>query len=119
MGDSTMQVLEMYRQAGLDLSGDFLEVPDHIAAELEFLSFLVSKELEIFHRGDREEAFRYLEMQREFLDQYLRPWVDPFADKIRAAAGHDFYRLLASCLSTFVMKTPVPETLPDPAGTQT
>jgi putative dimethyl sulfoxide reductase chaperone len=40
MGASTAAVMGLYRMAGFDLSGDFHEAPDHIAAELEFVYVL-------------------------------------------------------------------------------
>ncbi|OGP34382.1 MAG: hypothetical protein A2X88_03785 [Deltaproteobacteria bacterium GWC2_65_14] len=117
MGDSTMEVLRMYQRAGLDLSSDFLDAPDHIAAELEFMYFLIARELQALRTGDREKAFGYLEMQREFHEKYLRPWIEPFVDRIRTASEHEFYTLLAMSLSTFIAKTPVPGTLPERADT--
>ncbi len=112
MGDSTMEVLKMYQRAGLALSGDFKDAPDHIAAELEFMYFLIAKEIQALRQGDRIDAFGYLKMQQEFHDKYLRPWMEPFVERIRAASEHEFYALLAESLSTFIIKTPVPRTLP-------
>jgi len=113
MGDSTMEVLKMYQRAGLVLSHDFLDAPDHIAAELEFMYFLIARELQALRMGNREEALGYLEMQQEFHDKYLRPWVKPFSERIRTNSEHEFYKLLAGSLSTFIMQTPVPGTLPE------
>lgn len=118
MGDSTMGVLEMYQRAGLVLSSDFRDAPDHIAAELEFMYFLVAKELQALRKGDRNEAFGYLKMQQEFYDKYLYPWIEPFGERIRTASEHEFYTLLADSLSTFIMKTPVPGTLPEKFDTE-
>lgn len=117
MGDSTMDVLKMYQRAGLGLSGDFLDAPDHIAAELEFMYFLVAKEIQALRSGDREEAAAYLKMQQEFHRRYLRPWIEPFTDRIESTSEHEFYTHLARCLSTFTAKSPVPDAIPDPGGT--
>jgi TorA maturation chaperone TorD len=118
MGDSTMEVLTMYRRAGLALSGDFKDAPDHIAAELEFMYFLIAKEIQALRQGDRIDAFGYLKMQQEFQDKYLRPWMEPFGERIRTASEHEFYTLLAESLSTFIMNTPVPRTLPEKVGAE-
>ncbi len=117
MGESTMGVLEMYQRAGLALSGDFQDAPDHIAAELEFMYFLIAKELQALRKGDRNEAIGYLKMQQEFHDKYLRPWIEPFGERIGTASEHGFYTLLADGLSTFIRKTPVPGTLPENVDT--
>jgi TorA maturation chaperone TorD len=118
MGDTTMEVLDMYRRAGLALSGDFKDAPDHIAAELEFMYFLIAKELQALRKGNRVDAFGYLKMQHEFHDKYLRPWMEPFVEMIRTGSEHEFYRLLAKSLSTFIMKTPVPQALPEKTGAE-
>jgi TorA maturation chaperone TorD len=118
MGDSTMGVLEMYQKAGLNLSNDFQDAPDHIAAELEFMYFLIAKELQALRKGDRNEAFGYLKMQKEFHDKFLRPWIEPLCERIETASEHEFYTLLAMSLSTFIAKTPVPGTLPEKFDTE-
>jgi len=46
MGDSTARVAAFYHAQGLQLTDDFPELPDHIAVELEFLSYLAFKERE-------------------------------------------------------------------------
>lgn len=119
MGETTMEVLKMYQRAGLAPSGDFNDAPDHIAAELEFMYFLVAKELQALLKGDCNDALGYLDLQREFHGKYLRSWVEPFAERIRAASGNGFYSLLADSLSTFIVKTPVPNTIPVKAGAET
>lgn len=118
MGDTTMEVLKMYQMAGLALSGDFKDAPDHIAAELEFMYFLIAKELQALRKDHRVDAIGYLKTQQEFHDKYLRPWTEPFCERIRTASGHEFYTLLAESLSTFILKTPVPRTLPDKVGSE-
>jgi TorA maturation chaperone TorD len=118
MGDSTMEVLKMYQRAGLALNTDFQDAPDHITAELEFMYFLIAKELQALRKGDRKEASGYLNMQQEFHDNYLRPWIEPFGERIETASEHEFYTLLAQSLSTFITKTPVPGTLPEKFGTE-
>ena len=46
MQDSTMAVLQLYEEAGFEIDEDFRELPDHIAAELEFLYLLLFREAE-------------------------------------------------------------------------
>ena len=40
MGDSALHLLEVYHRCGLEASEEFKGCPDHIAMELEFLSYL-------------------------------------------------------------------------------
>ena len=41
MQDSTMAVEQLYQEGGFEIDEDFRELPDHIAAELEFLYLLI------------------------------------------------------------------------------
>jgi len=118
MGESTMEVLKMYQRAGVNLSKDFQDAPDHIAAELEFMYFLIAKGLRALRKGDETEALASLKWQQEFHDKFLLPWIAPFSERIRTASEHEFYTLLADSLSTFIMKTPVPGTLPGKLDTE-
>ena len=52
MGEPVSQVLAAYREAGLAMHKDYDALPDHFAAELEFLSYLIQQELEAVQAGD-------------------------------------------------------------------
>ncbi|KUO58297.1 MAG: hypothetical protein APF84_05550 [Gracilibacter sp. BRH_c7a] len=75
MGDSTMDALNIYRQAGLNPDPDFKEPPDHITTELEFLYYVTAKYLE-------SEDSQWLELRHEFVDKHLNRWLKPFVDKV-------------------------------------
>ncbi len=64
MGNSTLDAHDRYREVGLDISGDLKEVPDHIAIELEFMYYLVLKEIEAIGNSDFESALDYLNKQK-------------------------------------------------------
>lgn len=44
MQDTTMAVVALYEEGGFDIAEDFRELPDHVAAELEFLYLLLFRE---------------------------------------------------------------------------
>ena len=46
MGESTVDASNRYRDSGLTTSESFRDPPDHIAAELEFMYFLVYSEID-------------------------------------------------------------------------
>jgi TorA maturation chaperone TorD len=102
MGNSTLYLLETYRNAGVDLSDNFRDAPDHIAAELEFMYFLVFKEVEALENSDIERTFGFLEKQRAFLREHLGAWVFDFAESIEEKAEDDFYKNLARATKAFV-----------------
>ncbi len=88
MGESTIKVLEAYRDAGLTLSNEFKQPPDHIITELEFMYYLIAKYLET-------EDNQWLTMKDEFHDRYLKPWVRDFADRIANNSHSPFYKGLS------------------------
>lgn len=112
MGDTTMEVIGMYQKAGLSMSDDFKELPDHIAVELEFMSYLIFKEIEALKQSDFERAKGFIDKQEIFLNTFLRRWVPPFCEKIKEGTGNKFYLALADCVSTFIMNSVVPWELP-------
>jgi TorA maturation chaperone TorD len=102
MGDSTLAVAELYREGGFELSEAFHELPDHIAAELEFLYLLIFRENRARRDGDAETLQATVALKRRFLDEHLGRWVGPFAAAARAGAETDFYRALADLTDAFV-----------------
>ena len=99
MGDSTMQALELYREGGFDVADDFLEMPDHISVELEFLYLLSFR---IGQESDDEERSRLVALKHRFLEKHLARWVGKFSAAIRNGSETDFYRLLADLTESFV-----------------
>jgi len=113
MGDSTMAAIDFYRSRGLVMDTDFKELPDHVAVELEFMYYLVFKEIEAIEVNNMPAAVAALESQEIFMNNFLRPWADKFAHKMAEGAETGFYRALAGCFSAFVYKTDSHEDLPE------
>jgi len=76
-----MQVVGLYREAGFEVDDGFLDLPDHIAVELEFLYRLVYE-----HRTP--------DVRKRFLAQHLGRWAKPFAKAVDSSAQTAFYRQL-------------------------
>lgn len=102
MGASTQDAAHLYRQAGLDLSAASKEVPDHIAIELEFMYYLIYRQMEALEINDREAAHGWLARQSDFMDRHLGRWIDPFAEAIVQNTPSVFYRSLAEATAAFV-----------------
>ncbi len=102
MGNSTMDVINRYRQSGLAVAEDFKDAPDHIAAELEFMHFLIYKEIEATNEGDDRGVYTNLISQQSFLTDHLGAWVSEFVGKVMENANTTFYQNLARATETFI-----------------
>ena len=102
MGDSTIDAERRYREAGLDIAKSLNDAPDHIAVELEFLYYLIYKEVEAMRHEQPEDAHEWLQKQHAFLTLHIGAWVSSFAEAVEHGAKTDFYRQLANATQTFV-----------------
>lgn len=102
MGESTMNVLKQYRAAGLDIARDFPNPPDHIAAELEFMSFLIFMETGAISNSDEKMMQNALDRQKAFIAGHLGTWVHEFTEKIESNAETYFYQSLAKTTRRFI-----------------
>ena len=109
MQDSTMAVLELYHEGGFDMDEEFRELPDHVAAELEFLYLLIHKENEALTASDADAAAAVAELKRRFLEKHVGKWISPFAGAVRAGAQSPFYRELADLTKRFVTMQTIAE----------
>jgi len=102
MGDSTLDALQRYREAGVSIAGDFKDAPDHIAVELEFMSFLIFKSIEASGNSDPGQTAGFFETQKSFVEDHLGAWVFKFADAVVKNAATAFYRNLARATAAFL-----------------
>src|SRR6266545_2906491 len=101
-----------YRAFGLEPSRDLPERHDHIALELEFMGFLIAKELRAADDAEKVAACR--EAQKSFFKDHVAWWVPAFAlalrrraDRIKGVAEialppRSFYGAVAHALASFV-----------------
>jgi TorA maturation chaperone TorD len=102
MGDSTIAVLALYEEGGFEMDEEFLELPDHIAAELEFLYLLIYRENEGRRNGEPETLKAATRLKKRFLEEQLGLWIGPFTAAVKAGAQSGFYRQLAELTDRFV-----------------
>jgi TorA maturation chaperone TorD len=96
MGDSTMAVEAAYREAGFDPPVPEAGPPDHLGAELRFLSLACYREMEAWQAGDSAAAAAWIERERRFLDEHLLAWVPGHCERLAQAAETPFYRAIVS-----------------------
>ena len=102
MRDSTMAVAALYAEGGFEVAGEFRDLPDHVAAELEFLYLLWFQIAQARMNGDAAALAAADALRRRFLEQHLGAWIGPFSTAVKAGAQTDFYRSLAALTERFV-----------------
>jgi TorA maturation chaperone TorD len=108
MGEPAEAALVAYRQAGLALAEDYHDLPDHIAAELEFLAWLGEQALAAQEAGDEELAQAHAAQHQVFLSEQVRPWLPAFCQRVEQAARLPFYRELARLVEPLLAAVPPP-----------
>lgn len=99
--ESTFEVARLYRDAGLVLNDDFALPPDHIAVELEFLSFLYFKEIDGL-KQNKEDAVEYAcELRQMLLDGHLKPFAKNIADRLEQHAKCALYKAAAQLMRSY------------------
>ena len=96
-----MGALALYREGGFVIAEAFTEVPDHVAAELEFLYLLNSRLGDpLVETGERD---RLTALERRFLHEHLGRWITPFTEAMGKGAGTDFYGKLSALTRGFIL----------------
>ncbi|HQR70062.1 MAG TPA: molecular chaperone TorD family protein [Burkholderiaceae bacterium] len=91
-----------YGEGGFEISDDFRDLPDHIAAELEYLYTLIFNEARADASKDAVGKFKTAELRLRFVAAHLGRWVGPFSAAVKAAAETSYYRSLATLTERFV-----------------
>jgi TorA maturation chaperone TorD len=97
-----LAVLDLYSEGGFDIDDSFMELPDHMAVELEFLYLLNYKCNDATSSGKSDEATAIESLERRFLNDHLGAWITLFAATVTANAETSFYRELAGLTERFV-----------------
>lgn len=102
MGPSAQDVIRWYHQAGVEVSDEIKELPDHVGLELGFMAHLCEKEHDarLDHNEDLVERIR--ETQRGFLENHLTCWIPLLVGKIEEKTRSPFYIALAHLTRAFV-----------------
>ena len=89
MQEAAVEVQHIYRTTGLTINASDI-MPDHIGAELNFLSILFLRmNTEVVGKND------YIKIAEKFLNEHLMKWVPQFTRNMEEAADVLFYKALA------------------------
>ena len=103
MGPSTLEVADLYREAGFGMGVDQSDPPDHIAAELEFACVLAQETARLLESGKHPIKDGIGALERRFVGNYLLPWVPSLCDDIAAHSDSEYFRSLAVVLKSFLV----------------
>ncbi|OIJ18119.1 hypothetical protein BKP45_11015 [Anaerobacillus alkalidiazotrophicus] len=95
-GESTTYAEQMYQEAGIVMSKDFKDVPDHIKVELEFIYYL-------YFQYVQTNELSYLNLLTKFIHTHLSRWILPFKEQINKRGNLDFYKKLVDLTAKVVM----------------
>ena len=104
-GNETIKVKKFYEKLNLKVLEDAeINIPDHIAVELEVMQHLCGKELECRNDGDpSSELKKYLGLEREFISEHLIQWIPGFCDAVIKSSSIKFYKSIAELTKKFVI----------------
>jgi putative dimethyl sulfoxide reductase chaperone len=95
-------VVDSYRAGGYGVDEGFRDLPDHIAAELEFLYTLIFREARAAASGNDAERAEAIDLRRRFVERHLGRWIGPFAAALRGSGETALYRTLGDLTERFV-----------------
>ncbi len=104
MQDSTVALVDLYAEGGFDVDAGFQDLPDHVAAELEFL-YLLNHRL---HRAGgvapdaATEQAHVASLRQRFVDEHLGHWMGAFAQAVHDGAETAFYRELGALTQAYL-----------------
>lgn len=88
-GKATGEVQKFFQSVGLMIDEEIDLIPDHLSAELLFMSYLIDNGL--------------IEHQKSFLQKHLLRWVPEFCAQVQRHAHTSFYRNIAALLSELIV----------------
>lgn len=102
MQQAALDVQALYAQAGFELDAGFHELPDHVAAELEFLYLLIWRRNAAVAAGDAAALAQADALRLRLLEEHLGRWLGPFLLAMHDGAQSAFYETLAELTERFV-----------------
>lgn len=90
------ELARYYEYFGYQLEEAFQWQPDHVALQLEFVSFLIESQ---WSQSDAEREQSYLLAQRDFSERHLLSWLPELCHITRESLPEHLYRImLETCL---------------------
>ncbi len=103
-GADTVAVKKFIEATGLTYQPEFGGMPDHIAAELEFVQKIEERLATARTGGDSELVANLEQIKGRFLSEHLLVWGPEFMDKVMKKAKLSFYREMAALAKGFLLQ---------------
>lgn len=102
MGPARQSVYKIMLKEGV-LPDASLHVPeDHLSFECEFMAHMADKSVDALRLGDKEEAKRCVDVQKNFRREHLANWIDALYAAIDGSCRTRFYRGVAMVTKAFI-----------------
>lgn len=102
MQDEWEEMLYLYAELGLQRAATTMEPEDHLALELECMSYLCQRATEALQGGEDAALPDIIGRQIGLLDEHLLRWVPAFVKKVHKLASTDFYRAVATITEEYL-----------------
>ncbi len=91
-----------YRAFGVKVSKSAKERTDHISIELEFMSFLLQKELYAFSENNNEHIVVCQDAMRKFFNEHLGQWGFEFCKRLIKFSNNELYKTTGNLFQAFL-----------------
>lgn len=88
-GKAAEEVQTFYITTGIVMDEEINLMPDHISAEMLFMSYLIENGI--------------LELQKKFLEEHLVKWIPEYCNELQRHASTFFYKEIANILKEFIL----------------
>jgi TorA maturation chaperone TorD len=88
-GKTAEEVQAFYISAGIVMDEEINLIPDHISAEMLFMSYLIENGIS--------------ELQKRFLEEHLAKWIPEYCNELQKYASTVFYKEIANILKEFIL----------------
>ena len=103
-GPAEREVRATYLSNGFAMPETFVDFPDHVAIELDFLAAMADKEARLWEEGDEEGAMAVIASEDAFRERHLEAWFPKLKADIESGSQTDFYPAIAALVSGLVLE---------------
>ncbi len=100
--ENMISIKSFYENCGLDIAGDFKDLPDHICVQLEFLQYLSNEETQVEGSGKPDKAVIVAGKTRDFIEQYTLGLLDGMTTVAAMLDQRNLYCVLIEVASKIV-----------------